>query len=97
MELDHAVLWVNDAKQSLNFYVDVFSLTPVRAQEFADGKARFPSVRLNESTIFDIMETSELLTLVQNFTGGGDGIGGPPSITSACRWAPPNTKQSSIG
>ena len=78
MELDHAVLWVKDAKQSLNFYVDVLGLTPVRAQEFADGKARFPSVRLNEGTIFDIMETSELLPLVQNFTGGGDGIGGTP-------------------
>ena len=67
MELDHAVLWVKDAKQSLNFYVDVLGLTPVRAQEFADGKARFPSVRLNEGTIFDIMETSELLPLVQKF------------------------------
>ena len=78
MELDHAVLWVKDAKQSLNFFVDVFGLTPVRAQEFADGKARFPSVRLNEGTIFDFMEMSELLPLVQNFTGGGDGIGGTP-------------------
>ena len=83
MELDHAVLWVKDAKQSLNFYVDVFSLTPVRAQEFADGKARFPSVRLNEGTIFDIMEMSQLLPLVQNFTGGGDGIGGMP-INNLC-------------
>jgi glyoxylase I family protein len=78
MELDHAVLWVESAKRALEFYVDVLGLTPVRAQDFEDGKARFPSVRLNEGTIFDLMEASELLPLVQNFTGGGEGIGGVP-------------------
>ena len=70
MELDHAVLWVESANRSLEFYVDVLGLTSVRAQDFEDGKARFPSVRLNEGTIFDLMETSELLPLVQKFTGG---------------------------
>ena len=78
MELDHAVLWVESAKRSLEFYVDVLGLTSVRAQDFEDGKARFPSVRLNEGTIFDLMETSELLPLVQKFTGGSEGVGGVP-------------------
>lgn len=78
MNLDHAVLWVENANRALEFYVNVLGLEPVRAEEFAEGKARFPSVRLNEATIFDLMEREELLSLVQNFTGGGDGIGGAP-------------------
>ena len=78
MNLDHAVLWVANANRSLEFYVNVLGLEAVRAEEFAAGKARFPSVRINETTIFDLMEREELLSLVQNFTGGGDGIGGAP-------------------
>jgi catechol 2,3-dioxygenase-like lactoylglutathione lyase family enzyme len=78
MELDHAVLWVESAKRSLEFYVDVLGLAPVRAQDFEEGRARFPSVRVNDGTIFDLMEQSDLLSLVQEFTGGGEGIGGGP-------------------
>ncbi len=78
MNLDHAVLWVENAKISLTFYVNILGLEPVRAKEFAEGKARFPSVRLNEKTIFDLMEYRELLPLVQKFTGGGDSVGGSP-------------------
>jgi len=78
MDLDHAVLWVESAKRALKFYVDVLGLEPVRAGEFENGEARFPSVRLNETTIFDLMERDDLLSLVQEFTGGGDGIGGAP-------------------
>lgn len=78
MYLDHAVLWVESANRSLEFYVGILGLEPVRAEDFAEGKARFPSVRINEATIFDLMERNELLPLVQNFTGGGDGIGGAP-------------------
>ena len=78
MYLDHAVLWVENARRALEFYVDVLGLEPVRADDFAEGKARFPSVRVNETTIFDLMEQTELLSLVRDFTGGGDGIGGAP-------------------
>lgn len=76
MDLDHAVLWVESAKRSLKFYVNILGLEPVRAEEFENGTARFPSVRLNETTIFDLMERNDLLSLVQEFTGGGDNIGG---------------------
>ena len=78
MNLDHAVLWVESAKRALEFYVTVLGLEAVRAEDFSEGRARFPSVRVNETTIFDLMERSELLSLVQDFTGGGDGIGGAP-------------------
>jgi len=78
MHLDHAVLWVESSKRALDFYVNVLGLVPVRVEEFEAGKARFPSVRVNDSTIFDLMEHSELLPIVQEFTGGGDDIGGTP-------------------
>ena len=78
MHLDHAVLWVESAQRALEFYVDILGLTPVRADDFEAGKARFPSVRINEATILDLMERDDLLSLVQDFTGGGDGVGGVP-------------------
>jgi len=78
MHLDHAVLWVESSKRALEFYVDVLGLAPVRVEEFEAGKARFPSVRVNDGTVFDLMEHSKLLPLVQDFTGGGDSIGGAP-------------------
>ncbi len=78
MHLDHAVVWVENSKRALEFYVDVLGLSPVRVEEFESGTARFPSVRVNEGTVFDLMERSELLSLVREFTGGGDDIGGTP-------------------
>ena len=78
MNVDHIVLWVESSKRALKFYVDVLGLEAVRAQGFEEGKARFPSVRVNERTIFDITDRNKLLSLVQNFTGGGDNIGGAP-------------------
>ena len=78
MELDHAVLWVSDTQRSLHFYVEILGLEPVRAKECADGKVRFPSVRLNATTVFDLMEPKALLPLVKKFTGGPEDVGGTP-------------------
>jgi catechol 2,3-dioxygenase-like lactoylglutathione lyase family enzyme len=46
-KLDHVVLWVADPFRSLEFYERVVGLTPVRADEFREGKAPFPSVRVS--------------------------------------------------
>jgi catechol 2,3-dioxygenase-like lactoylglutathione lyase family enzyme len=78
MYIDHAVIWVENAERSLDFYVNSLGFDPVREEEFSEGKAHFPSVRINKNTIFDIMEPDKLLPLVQKFTGGGEGIGGHP-------------------
>jgi len=77
MDVDHVVLWVKSSKRALEFYVNALGLEAVRAQEFEEGKARFPSVRINERTILDIMDRNELLSLVQDSTGSGN-IGGTP-------------------
>ena len=78
MYVDHIVVWVESAERSLDFYVNTLGFHSVREKEFLEGTARFPSVRLNEKTIFDIMEYDKLLPLVQKFTGSGEGIGGVP-------------------
>ncbi|GGN68828.1 dioxygenase [Streptomyces albiflavescens] len=52
--LDHVVLWVRDPVVSADFYEKAVGLEPLRVTEFAAGKASFPSVRLNEETIFDL-------------------------------------------
>ncbi len=76
MNIDHVVLWVDSPKNSLDFFVDVVGMHPVRLQEFEEGTAPFPSVRLNDTTILDLMDRN-MVPLVQEFTGGGDAGGVP--------------------
>lgn len=52
--LDHVVLKCTDVDRSLNFYVDILGLEPVRVDEWRNGKAPFPSVRINQTTIIDL-------------------------------------------
>lgn len=77
MDIDHVVLWVESPKRALEFYVGVLGLTPVRALDYEEGKASFPSVRVNETTILDLMDRSKV-SVVREFTsGGGDRVGAP--------------------
>lgn len=76
MIIDHVVLWVDNPKSALGFYVDVVGLTPVRAKEFEEGAAAFPSVRVNDRTILDLMDRKSALA-VEKFTGGGGSAGHP--------------------
>ena len=78
MHIDHVVIWVESARRALDFYASTLGFEAVREKEYLAGKARFPSVRINDKTIVDIMEHEVLLPLVQNFTGGGEGTGGLP-------------------
>ena len=76
MDIDHVVLWVADSRKSVDFYVDVLGMEPVRLEDFEAGSAPFPSVRLNATTILDLMEKS-MVPGVQAFTAGGDAGGAP--------------------
>jgi glyoxylase I family protein len=82
MHLDHVVLWVESPERALDFYVDIVGLAPVRAREFEEGKAPFPSVRLNETTIIDLMDV-KAVSLVREFTGSDHESGGTP-INHVC-------------
>jgi catechol-2,3-dioxygenase len=53
--LDHIVLNVRDIETMLTFYVDVIGLAPERVDAFRAGEVLFPSVRINDDTLIDLM------------------------------------------
>ncbi|MFJ9742641.1 VOC family protein [Streptomyces sp. NPDC101166] len=53
---DHLVLNVADIERSLAFYTGPLGLEPVRVEEWRDGKAPFPSVRVSPTTIIDLVQ-----------------------------------------
>jgi glyoxylase I family protein len=55
MRLDHIVLWTKDPRAAMDFYTRVVGLTPLRFDEFESGEAPFPSVRVCEDSIIDLM------------------------------------------
>jgi catechol 2,3-dioxygenase-like lactoylglutathione lyase family enzyme len=55
MRVDHIVIWVADARRSIDFYERVVGLEGVRGEEFRAGKVPFASMRLSEDTILDLM------------------------------------------
>ena len=53
--LDHIVLNVADVERSLAFYEGVLGLPAERVEAWRRGELRFPSVRVNEATIVDLV------------------------------------------
>lgn len=53
---DHLVLNVADVERSLAFYVDELGLRPERVEEWRQGDVFFPSVRVDATTIIDLLE-----------------------------------------
>ncbi|MEY9489332.1 catechol 2,3-dioxygenase-like lactoylglutathione lyase family enzyme [Streptomyces calvus] len=64
--LDHVVLWVRDPIAAAHFYEQAVGLEPVRLIDYSVGEAPFPSVRVNEETILDLMPlaTAERMTML---------------------------------
>jgi catechol 2,3-dioxygenase-like lactoylglutathione lyase family enzyme len=56
--LDHIVLNVADVERSLAFYRDALGLSAVRVDEWRGGGAPFPSVRVDDHTIIDLLATA---------------------------------------
>ncbi len=54
VEMDHAVLEVQDPATSAAFYEAVLGFAPVRLEEFQAGKAPFVSVRVSRGTVLDL-------------------------------------------
>jgi glyoxylase I family protein len=72
--LDHIVLWTKNLQASMDFYTNVIGLAPVRFDEFAAGDAPFPSVRVCEDSIIDLLPVAnigatETLTNAQGSAG----------------------------
>lgn len=53
--LDHLVVRCADVERTLAWYLDLLGLTPVRVDEWRRGDAPFPSVRVNDDTIIDLV------------------------------------------
>ncbi|HWI43282.1 MAG TPA: VOC family protein [Nocardioides sp.] len=53
--LDHLVLNVADVRRSLDFYVGRLGLAPERVEEWERGEVFFPSVRIDDTTIIDVL------------------------------------------
>ena len=54
--LDHIVLAVADAHRSLAWYGGRLGLEPLRVAEWEAGEVFFPSVRVDATTIIDLVE-----------------------------------------
>ncbi|WP_371581058.1 VOC family protein [Streptomyces sp. NBC_01314] len=74
--LDHVVLWVQEPIAAADFYEQVVGLEPVRVTEYAEGKAPFPSVRLNDETLLDLMPLAVAETM-RMVPGAADSAGHP--------------------
>ena len=57
--MDHIVLAVDDVERALAWYGDELGLEGVRVDEWRDGKAPFPSMRVSNGTIIDFLPASE--------------------------------------
>jgi len=55
VDFDHLVLNVSDVEKALDFYGGSLGLTPLRVDEWRDGKVPFPSMRVSERTIIDLV------------------------------------------
>jgi catechol 2,3-dioxygenase-like lactoylglutathione lyase family enzyme len=55
LALDHIVLVVSDVERALGWYGRHAGLTGVRVDEWRQGAAPFPSLRVDDSTIIDVI------------------------------------------
>ncbi|WP_093801370.1 VOC family protein [Streptomyces sp. Wb2n-11] len=74
--LDHVVLWANDPLASLEFYEKTVGLAGVRAAEFAEGKAPFPSVRVSAQSLLDLVPLT--MAGAMNAVPGAESAAGHP-------------------
>ena len=57
---DHLVLRVDDLDGALSFYTEVLGLEPLRVDEFRRGEVPFPSVRISENSLIDLVPKSRM-------------------------------------
>ncbi|HTQ18363.1 VOC family protein [Mycobacterium sp.] len=71
MRLDHIVLWTKDPRAAMDFYSRVIGLAPVRFSEFESGEAPFPSVRVCEDSIIDLIPVENAASTESTTKVGG--------------------------
>lgn len=58
--LDHLVLRVADPERSLTWYAERLGLEPVRVEEWRRGEVLFPSLRVDATTVIDLLQDPPL-------------------------------------
>jgi catechol 2,3-dioxygenase-like lactoylglutathione lyase family enzyme len=95
--LDHIVLTVGDTQRSLDWYREHLGLEPIRVDEWKAGEVLFPSLRIDEGTIIDLLEgdrsgvnVDHLCVVVDDIdldavaaSGEFDVVGGPAEVFGA--------------
>ena len=76
MRLDHVVLWVEDPLRSLEFFEKIVGFEGVRVDEFRNKKTMFPSVRVSDDTIIDLVPRAAAPKI--NAIPGAAGTAGHP-------------------
>ena len=56
--IDHLVINVADAERAMCWYRDRLGFEPERYEEWKSGDAPFLSMRVNDSTVIDLLETA---------------------------------------
>ena len=64
---DHLVLRVADVDRSLAWYTDVLGLQPERVDDWRRGEAPFPSVRVSDHAVIDIIDSDRTGQNVDHF------------------------------
>ena len=54
-DFDHVVLVCTDVERTLAWYTGVLGMAPLRVDEWRQGNVPFPSVRVHEATIIDLV------------------------------------------
>jgi catechol 2,3-dioxygenase-like lactoylglutathione lyase family enzyme len=67
IELDHVVLNVADVERSLAFYTEELGLAPIHVEEWRRGERPFPSVRVSEGSILDLLALARTGDNVDHF------------------------------
>ncbi len=73
--LDHIVLNVADVERSLAFYSGALGLTSERVDQWRRQEVRFPSVRVNDHTIIDLVAKPPAGDNLAHFCLGAEGSG----------------------
>jgi catechol 2,3-dioxygenase-like lactoylglutathione lyase family enzyme len=64
---DHLVLRVSDVERSLAFYCGELGLAPERVEEWRAGEVLFPSVRITETALIDLLAAERTGDNVDHF------------------------------
>src|ERR1041385_5035870 len=77
MRVDHLVIWVDDPARTVEWFQRVVGLEPVRVAEYAAKQVAFPSVRVCDDTIIDVMPRA--MAEAVNAIPGAKGTAGHPT------------------